>query len=110
MLPMLRTVLGNLLKRPATVAFPAGPKNVCPQARGHVAIDIEQCIFCGMCARKCPTKAIVVDRPGKRWSVHRHECIVCGACVESCPKKCLAMAEQASGAAVQKTEDSFTHA
>ena len=110
MLPMLRTVLGNLLKRPATVSFPAGPKNVCPNARGHVAINIDQCIFCGICARKCPTGAITVDRAAKRWTIRPHECVVCGSCVEACPKKCLDMAEQATLAGKKKAENSFVKA
>lgn len=107
---MLRSILGNLLKKPATVAYPAGPKPERPHARGHVAIRIDECIFCGICARKCPTGAITVDRAEKRWAIHRHECIVCGYCAESCPKKCLDMAPQASDAANDKVEDSFANA
>lgn len=110
MLPMLRFVLGNLLKRPATLAYPAGPKPAHPGGRGRVAIAVERCVFCGLCARKCPTSAIGVDRPGKRWTIRRHECVVCSCCVEVCPTKCLSMAPEASLADRRRTEDSFGNA
>lgn len=102
MLPMLRTVLGNLFRKPATVAYPAGPKPVCPTARGHVALDVDACIFCSLCARKCPTAAIDVDRAARRWTIRRHDCVLCARCVDACPKKCLAMRPESAVAAAQK--------
>ena len=32
-------------------------------------IDIHDCIFCGMCQRKCPADSIVVDRDESRWTL-----------------------------------------
>lgn len=107
---MLRSVLGNLFKKPATVGYPLAPKIVRPTARGHIAIAIDQCIFCGLCVRKCPTGALTVARPEKRWSIRRFECVLCGGCVECCPKKCLTMAREAYRASEEKVEDSYTNA
>ena len=53
--------------------------------------EIEKCIFCTLCAKKCPTDALEVDREKKTWVINRMRCITCGACVDVCPKKCLIM-------------------
>lgn len=83
------TVLKNLFSKPATTKYPAVPKEYPERTRGHVEIDIENCILCGMCMRSCPPRAIQVDRAGSKWSIERFDCIQCGYCVEKCPKKCL---------------------
>lgn len=102
MLPMLRSVLGNLLRKPATIPYPAGPKTERPRARGHIVNHVGQCIFCGMCMRKCPTRAITVLRPEREWTIRRFECVICGCCVEVCPKKCLEMSNKALRVAGEK--------
>lgn len=92
-LKMSRTVLKSLVKRPYTVKYPFGP---CIHhgeiSRGSVQIDIEKCIFCGLCQKKCLTGAIRVEKEAKKWEIDRLKCIVCASCVEVCPKKCLVMA------------------
>ena len=91
LLPMTKTVCSNLFRKEATLAYPFAPMPKDPLVRGHVDIDINACIFCGICGKKCPTQAIRTDKDGKAWEIGRFQCIVCGACVEACPKKCLAM-------------------
>ena len=59
--------------------------------RGKLVIEESSCIFCGMCAKKCPANALTVTRQPKEWKFERFRCIICGACVEACPKKCLKM-------------------
>ncbi|HBC26997.1 MAG TPA: hydrogenase [Ruminococcaceae bacterium] len=86
-----KTVVKNLFSKPATRMYPQQPRNYPARTRGHIEIDIDSCIFCGMCSRKCPTGAITVTRPQRTWSIKRFSCIQCGYCVESCPKKCLSM-------------------
>ena len=86
-----KTVVKNLFSKPATRMYPRQPRNYPARTRGHIEIDIDSCIFCGMCSRKCPTGAITVTRPQRTWSIKRFSCIQCGYCVESCPKKCLSM-------------------
>lgn len=53
---------------------------------GKIKNDMSKCILCGLCARKCPSNAITVDRNEKTWSINRDECVQCGACIEACLK------------------------
>jgi len=90
---MTRTVVGNLFSRPATRRYPSPRREPHGFAgsRGKLAIDIGACIFCGACAKRCPTQALVVKKAEREWSIDRLRCCTCNACVEVCPKKCLAM-------------------
>ena len=54
---MAKTVLKSLFKKPATAMYPAVPREWTERTRGHVSIIEENCILCGICARKCPTNA-----------------------------------------------------
>ena len=83
--------LKNLFSKPATTLYPAVPREYPERTRGHVNIDIDDCIMCGMCMRNCPPGAIKVDRAAGTWTIQRFDCIQCGYCAESCPKKCLHM-------------------
>ena len=104
---MAKTVLKSLFKKPATAMYPAVPREWTERTRGHVSIIEENCILCGICARKCPTNAISVDRKGKIWTINRMSCIQCESCVEACPKKCLAMAPSYTPPTVEKVTDVF---
>ncbi len=84
-------VIKKLFQKPVTRPYPVRKREFFERTRGHVAIDIDGCIFCGLCSRKCPTGAIGVDRTDKRWDIERLKCIQCSCCVEVCPKKCLTM-------------------
>jgi formate hydrogenlyase subunit 6/NADH:ubiquinone oxidoreductase subunit I len=68
-------------------------------ANGTLKCD-DTCIYCGICAKKCPQDALTVSRAKKNagtgelegeniWSVNAEGCILCGICVEACPKKSL---------------------
>ena len=83
------TALKNLFSKPATSQYPAVPKEYPERSRGHVEIDIDNCIMCGICSRKCMSGAIKVDRATKTWSIERMGCVQCQACVNACPKKWL---------------------
>ncbi len=56
-----------------------------------VPVQLDGCVYCGVCAKKCPVDAITVDRNEKSWAVDADTCVNCGTCVASCPKKCLKM-------------------
>ncbi len=90
-LKMTKVALESLLKKPATVPYPAVRKPVYAGTRGRIAIEEAKCILCLICDKRCPTGAIKVDRPGKTWAIDRLRCIQCNFCVEVCPKKCLSM-------------------
>lgn len=103
-----KTALHNLFHKPATRLYPQQPRKYPQRTRGQVGIDIDACIFCGMCMRKCPTGAITVERANKTWTIQRFGCIQCSCCVESCPKKCLHMEQQYPHPAAQKYTESFS--
>ena len=98
----------NLFSTPATRAYPLEPREYPERTRGHIDIDINTCILCGICSRKCPADAITVDRAGGTWSIQRFGCVQCNSCVENCPKKCLSMGQTYTQPAAQKKTDTFT--
>ena len=86
---MIINVLANLFSRPATRPFPAPSSEGVPGYRGAVEFQREQCNYCGACAIKCPSAAIVVDRSAKSMSFDLFRCIQCASCAESCRKGCI---------------------
>ena len=62
-----------------------------PAAGGHPVNDASKCVYCTLCAKKCPQEAITVDRAARSWTLDEENCIGCGLCAASCPKKCLTM-------------------
>ena len=46
-------------------------------------IDEEKCIGCGLCARKCPAKAITGEKK-KAHVIDANMCIRCGQCIQGC--------------------------
>ncbi len=91
MFDMLRTLVTNLLHGPATRRYPAQARPPFPSARGRVESVIENCIFCGLCQKRCPADCIVVNRAERTWSLDPYQCIICGVCVEVCPTRAIAM-------------------
>jgi formate hydrogenlyase subunit 6/NADH:ubiquinone oxidoreductase subunit I len=91
---MLKIMIRNLIQGPVTRKYPYEEREPFPGERGVVIMpDESKCIYCGICARKCPSNALTVTRtPEKMWKYERFRCILCGACVDTCPKKCLAFA------------------
>ena len=84
------TVLKNLFSKPVTINYPAEPMEYPERSRGHIEIDIDDCVLCGLCSRSCPSGALTVDRAAGKWSIDRFDCVQCGYCVEKCPKSCRA--------------------
>ena len=80
-----------MVKQPVTVCYPQEELTAPERLRGHIVNDMDVCICCGMCARRCPAGALAVDRKGGTWSIDPYACVVCGECIESCPKHCLTM-------------------
>ena len=99
---MTKTVLKNLLSGPATLMYPKKKRTFTPITRGRVDNDINKCIFCGMCSRRCPTYAIVVTKDTREWEIDRLKCCTCNLCVEICPVKSLTMENQYAPAVVER--------
>ena len=103
MFDMLGNIIRNLGSKPATRKYPFEKREPFKDTRGQVAgIDIDLCIFCGICGRKCPSDAIKVNKAEKSWEVDRFKCVVCGVCAEVCPKKCILMGEDYAASAYAK--------
>lgn len=105
MFSFAKTEFRNLFSKPATRHYPQEPRVYPERTRGHIENDIDVCILCGLCGKKCPTGAIQVDRNEKTWSISRFSCIQCGYCVESCPKKCLTMNQAYTQPGAEKKTD-----
>ncbi len=69
--------------------YPFEKREAFENARGQLEIDIDNCIFCGICQRKCPSTCLNVDKANAKWELDPYNCVICGVCVEACPKKCL---------------------
>ena len=94
---MAGSTILNLLKKPSTLMYPVKGPKLFEATRGRITIEINLCIYCSMCQKKCPTDAIVVQKTEKVWQIDRMKCISCKACVDVCPKKCLHNINQTNG-------------
>jgi ech hydrogenase subunit F len=88
---MSRLALQWLFRKPLTRRYPFEPRRVIAHSRGQLEFTKDTCVYCTVCAKKCPTNALSVHRARKRWAIDRLRCIHCGACVEACPKHSLAL-------------------
>ena len=86
-----KMTLKSLFSKPETVLYPIEKKTPPAGLKGHVTNDVEICILCGICQKRCPAAAIEVDKAARTWSIDRFRCVQCGSCVRECPKQCLAM-------------------
>lgn len=106
-LSMTKTLFKNLIHGPYTVLYPIKKKENFERTRGKIEISIDDCIFCSMCQKRCPTGAITVDKANSSWSIERLSCIQCNYCAEVCPKKCLRMDNQYTSPSYGKVRDEF---
>ena len=86
-----KMTLGSLFKKPETVLYPVEKKEAPAGLKGHIVNDVDVCILCGICQRRCPCAAIVVEKPNRKWTIDKFRCVQCGTCVLECPKHCLSM-------------------
>ncbi len=104
---MTRLALKWSVSPPATSQYPFQPRQALPRSRGRLEFTKDTCIYCNVCAKKCPTGALVVNRKEKQWAVDRMLCITCGYCVELCPKKSLSLATAHQGPAATRVRETF---
>ena len=104
---MSKLALKWALSKPPTTRYPFAPRNPIAGSRGRLVFTKDNCVYCTVCAKKCPTGALVVNRAQKKWIIDRLRCINCGCCVEICPKKSLAMEEAHAATAVTRDREVF---
>ncbi len=95
------------LKKPVTSRYPFESRQLLPGSRGTLSFNHETCAWCTVCAKKCPTGALLVNRAKKVWSIDRLRCIACGNCIEACPKKCLRLEPNHMAPAVTKDREFY---
>lgn len=103
MFKLAKTVLKNLFSSPPTRKYPYVVREPFKRYRGHIDINIDDCIFCGICQKSCPVSAINVTKEQKSWEIDPFKCIACEYCSEKCPKKCLRVEEDYSKASMLKS-------
>ena len=52
---------------------------------GQTGIERSKCNFCGECALRCPSEAIVLDQAAGHIGINYDRCIFCVLCEEVCP-------------------------
>ena len=107
MFDMLKSIMKNLVSKPATRKYPYEKREPFKDSRGMVNINIDDCIFCGICGRRCPSDAINVKKGDKSWEIDPYKCIICGLCAEVCPKKCLMMEANYKSPSYKKEKSKF---
>ena len=93
--------------KPFTCRYPFEPRRVISGSRGQLVFNKESCVYCTVCAKRCPTGALGVNRTRKKWVIDRLRCVACGYCVEACPKKSLHLQESHAIPCVTKDRESF---
>ena len=102
---MSRLALRWALRKPATTRYPFEPRQPLEGSRGRLVFTKEHCVYCTVCAKRCPTGALLVNRAQKKWAIDRLLCIACGHCVEACPKQSLELTPMHSAPAVTKDRE-----
>ena len=87
----------DILKKSETFTKPQeekkedGENGAGASAGGKPVMDAEKCVYCTLCAKKCPQEAIQVERKEKIWKLDEEKCVECGICAGACPKKAIEM-------------------
>ncbi|SPE56504.1 4Fe-4S ferredoxin iron-sulfur binding domain protein [Verrucomicrobia bacterium] len=104
---MSKLVLKSAVTKPVTTRYPFEPRRALAGSRGTLVFTRDHCVFCTVCAKRCPTGALAVNRTQKKWSIDRLLCITCGVCVEVCPKKSLVLVPAHATPTVTKDRQAF---
>lgn len=98
-----KMTLSSIFKKPETHLYPLEVREPFPGGKGHIVVDIDTCIFCGMCQKTCPCNSIEVSRDESTWSIDYFSCVQCGSCTRACPKDCLHMDPERPSIAAAKS-------
>lgn len=99
---MFSIIFKNFINKPVTRLYPVKNRQPFKRTRGRIYFDEDNCIYCGMCQRRCPADAITVDRNTKTWELNAFRCIICGECVNCCPKKTIKMTNERRSTSTEK--------
>ena len=91
-----------VLRKPVTSRYPFEPRRPLAGSRGQLVYTPKDCVYCTVCAKKCPAGALTVVRAEKKFGINRLRCISCGYCVELCPKNSLVLSTGHGSPAVTK--------
>lgn len=106
---MNRIVLRNLFKKPVTRKYPTEKREPFPNGRGKMIFArMENCIFCGLCMKNCPGKAITVNKATKTNNLDTLKCVQCGYCADVCPKDVIDIVTQYYPPLYKKKSLSYT--
>ncbi len=103
---MAKLALKWALTKPPTTRYPFEPRRPLPGSRGQLVFTKDNCVYCTVCAKKCPTGALTVNRAQKKWIIDRLRCISCGACVDVCPKNSLELSTAHAAPTVTRDRES----
>ncbi len=92
--PMVPRSLRNLVSPPATRRYPSVVRPPFAGARGTLEFDVETCVLCSLCVRRCPTVALTCNREEKLFAIDQLRCIACGWCVDACNKHSLSLSTE----------------
>ncbi len=90
---MLKTI-GKITKYPRlTLKYPRKPMDN-SLFLGAPEIDRTMCTLCGECERRCPSRAIVIDRAAAGIGINMDECVFCALCADICPAGAARMSNE----------------
>jgi len=104
---MSKLALKWVFTTPATTSYPFEPRIEIDGSRGWLVFTDDDCVYCNVCAKKCPTGALQVIRAEKTVTLDRLSCITCGCCVEVCPKDSLKLSSGHGTPQVTKGRESY---
>ena len=61
------------------------------EARGNIAVNVDECKGCGLCVESCPPKCLMLSQELNQYGVHPahyigKDCTGCGICFYCCPE------------------------
>ena len=83
---LAKEILKNIIKKPATRNYPKVKPTTPKNLRGKISHIKENCTFCGLCEKNCPSNAITIDRENKTWKCDYGLCTFCSQCEDECNK------------------------
>lgn len=104
---MAKLALKWAVSKPPTSRYPFEPRKMIAGSRGRLVFTKDNCVYCTVCAKKCPTGALTVNRAQKQWIIDRLRCICCGYCIEACPKDSLNMATEHGTPVVKRGKEVY---